>query len=110
MTSSVWVAYGWAFGKRQTNFWGMPVTGNMFAGIGILFVVLNAIMGSWLLVMPSVFGILIAYYYVKYGSPFEFVTRLRGWMLQRRLKSKTKHLRVVSKDRNVGGGSDQYLH
>lgn len=110
MTSSVWVAYGWSFGRRQTNFWGMPITGNMFAGIGILFVVLNAVMGSWIAVIPTAIGILMAFYYVRYGSPTGWMTRLRGFMLQRKLKGRSKHLRVVEKDRNVGGGSDQYLH
>ena len=110
MTSAVWLAYGWSMGSRQTNFWGIPLTGNMLAGIGILFVALNAIMGSWIWVVPNLFAIPIIYAYVKFGSPMIWITRMRGWLLQRRLRAKSKHLRVVEKDRNVGGGSDSYLH
>lgn len=110
MTSAIWCAYGWSYGKRQTNFWGMPITGNMFAGIGILFVVLNAVMGTWIGVVPQAIGILTTFYYVRYGSPTGWVNRMRAWMLQRKLKGRSKHLRVVEKNRNVGGGSDQYLH
>lgn len=110
MSGAIWVAYGWSFGKRQTNFWGLPVTGNGFAFIGILFVVLTAALSHWALVIPEAIAIGLAFIYVKYGSPTLWFTRFRAWQLQRQLKGRSKHLRVVGKDRNVGGGSDQYLH
>ncbi len=41
MGRALWVAYGLSFGRRQTNFWGLPVSGNVFALIGVGFVFLN---------------------------------------------------------------------
>src|SRR5262249_50082077 len=35
MGSALWVAYGLSFGRQQTNFWGLPVSGNVFALIGV---------------------------------------------------------------------------
>lgn len=110
LTTAVWLGYGFGFGKRMTNFWGMPVSGNMLAGIGVLFVALNAIMVSWVSVLPEIFAIPLVFVYARYGGPDLIFTRFRAWLLQRKLKARTKHLRVVEKDRNVGGGSDQYLH
>lgn len=110
LTTAVWLGYGFGFGKRMTNFWGMPVSGNALAGLGMLFVLLNAIMVSWEMVLPELFAIPLVFVYAKYGGPDLIITRLRAWMLQRKLKSRSKHLRVVEKNRNVGGGSDQYLH
>ena len=42
---SLWVAYGLSIGRGQTNFWGIPVTGNVLAGIGAGFVILNGLLG-----------------------------------------------------------------
>ena len=41
MGSALWVAYGLSFGRQQTNFWGLPVSGNVFALIGVGFVFLE---------------------------------------------------------------------
>jgi membrane associated rhomboid family serine protease len=110
MAGSCWLAYGWSFGKRQTGFWGMPVSGNTLAIIGLLFMLLTALLGHWSLVIPRAFAAALTFAYVRYGSPAGLLTQLRGWLLQRKLKSKNKHLRVVGKERNIGGGSDEYLH
>lgn len=110
MAGTVWVALGWSYGKRQMNFWGLPLSGNGFAFIGILMMVLTAVLEHWVLVIPEAFALALAFVYVRYGTPFNFVTRFRAWSLQRKLKGRSKHLRVVEKDRNVGGGSDHYLH
>ena len=107
---ALWVAYGFSHGSRQTNFWGMPVSGNAFAGIGILFVVLNAVLHSWEQVVPDAFAIALTFGYVRYGSPSDAWLRFRGALLQRKLKRRGKHLKVVGRDRNTGSGSDGFLH
>lgn len=110
VTGSLWVGYGLLFGKTPMNFWGIPVTGNTLAAIGVLFVVINAVFGSPLLVIPEVMGILMVAAYVKLGSPRVFLLRYQSWRLQRQLKQRGKHLRVIGGDRNMPGGSDRYLH
>ncbi|MFL5319882.1 MAG: DUF1751 domain-containing protein [Myxococcaceae bacterium] len=108
--SALWVGYGLAWGTRMTNFWGMPLSGNAFAGIGVLFVVLQAAFSGWQLVIPDVIAIAITFVYVRYGSAGMWFTRFRAWQLQRRLKSRGKHLHVISKDRNELRPKDDYLN
>lgn len=110
MAGSCWAAYGWAMGRRETNFWGMPLSGNMFAGIGILFIVVEAALSHWSMVVPRAFALALTFLYVRYGSPSIWFTRMRAGQLQRQLKRRAKHLNVVSDDRNIGGGSDNFLH
>ena len=31
MTTGIWIAYGLSIGRGQSNFWGMPITGNVLA-------------------------------------------------------------------------------
>ncbi|MCY1020544.1 DUF1751 domain-containing protein [Pyxidicoccus sp. MSG2] len=47
MTTVLWVAYGLSIGRGETNFWGIPLSGNALAGVGAGFVVLMAIIGPW---------------------------------------------------------------
>src|SRR5215831_47552 len=47
MGSALWVAYGLGFGRHQTNFWGLPVSGNVFALIGVGFVFLSGAFSSF---------------------------------------------------------------
>lgn len=110
MATVIWVAYGWSFGRMQTNFWGLPVTGNGLAWIGVGFVALNAVFArSVIPVIPDVFAILLTAAYVKLGSPRVLLLKLRHWRYQRTLKSRARHLNVISGDRNQGRGSDRYL-
>jgi hypothetical protein len=44
------------------------------------------------------------------GSPRFLWLRFTSWRLQHQLRGRAKHLKVVSRDRNIGGGSDNYLH
>ncbi len=112
MVTAVWLAYGWSFGaqKLQMMFVG-AVSGNAFAIFGILLVGIKAAFARSLVpVMPELFAILCAYVYVKVGSPRVLVLKARQWQLQRELKSRSKHLRVISDDRNTDKGSDRFIH
>ncbi len=112
LTTVLWVAYGLAHSRAQVNFWGLPLSGNGLAMIGIGFVALQAVFARSLVpVMPEVFGILLTFGYVKVGSPRILLLKLKRAKYERELRSRSKHLRVVSKDdRNTGTGSDRYLH
>ncbi len=106
MGTILWVAYGLYLGRGQTNFWGMPVTGNVFAGIGAGFVVLNALFAGWVTQLPELFGLGISFAYVRGGSPRTLWLRVQHWRLQRQLKGRSRHLRVISHERP----DDRYLN
>ncbi len=111
MTSALWVAFGLSWGQRQTGFWGMPVTGNVLALIGVGFVVLNAAFTSPWVVVPSAFGIAITFAVVKLNFPGGTWERFTSWRLRRQLDKRRSHLNVVSGDkRNMPNDSDRFLH
>ncbi len=110
MGISVWVAYGLSLGRVGTNFWGLPVSGNVLALIGVGFVFLEGAFYGWLLVVPSVLGLLLAALYLKAGGPELWWLRFQSWRLHRRLRGRSKHLKVVAPDRNTPRDSDRYLH
>lgn len=109
MGSALWVAYGLSFGGRQTNFWGLPVSGNVFALIGVGFVFLSGAFSSFLLVVPSAAALVLTWAYLKLGGPSDWLLRLQSWRLHRKLRSRSKHLSVVSPDRNTPRDSDRFL-
>lgn len=110
MTSALWIGYGLSVGRGQSNFWGMPITGNGLAAIGVGFTFLNALyMGFWRAV-PDFIVIALAFAYVRGFSPRIVWLRFQSWRLQRQLKGRSKHLKVVSGDRNMPSDSDRYLH
>ena len=111
MTSALWVAFGLSWGQRQTNFWGLPVTGNVLALIGVGFVVLNAAFGNPMVVIPDVFALLITFAFVRYGFPERTFERFNSWRLRRQLARRRAHLDVVSgQKRNMPTDSDRFLH
>ncbi len=117
MGTVIWVGYGLSFGQGRTNFWGIPLTGNVFALIGIGFVVLRALSiveVSPILrvryVLPELYGIVLVAGYLRLGSPRVWLLRLQSWRFQRQFRTRSKHLRVISKDRNTSRDSDRYLH
>jgi membrane associated rhomboid family serine protease len=110
MGIALWVAFGLTLGRAGTNFWGLPVSGNVLALIGVGFVFLEGAFYGWLLVVPSVVGLLLAAGYVRLGGPEMWWLRLQSWRLQRRLRGRSKHLKVVAPDRNTPGSSDRFLH
>ncbi len=111
MGTVIWVGYGLSYGRGQTNFWGIPVTGNVFALIGIGFVLLQALYIRDLFpLLPEVFGIALVAGYLKLGSPRVWLLRFQSWRFQRQFRARSKHLRVITKDRNTSRDSDRYLH
>lgn len=110
MTTAVWVAYGLAFGSAQVNFWGVPVTGNVFALVGVGLVVISAAFSGWRAVLPEALGVLLTYGAVRLKGPRLWVLRFQSWRLQRRLKGRSKHLKVIARDRNTPRSSDRFLH
>jgi membrane associated rhomboid family serine protease len=110
--TSQWVAYGLLIGRGQTNFWGLPVTGNTLALIGAAFVLLSALLGgSWLQLVPELLALGLTFLHVRLGFPQEQLTRFGSWRLQRELKSRSSHLKVITGDqRNTSRDSDKYLH
>lgn len=107
MTSVLWVAYGLSFGRTQTNFWGLPVSGNLFAGIGLGFVLLNGAFAGFAAIIPDLVALVLAFLYVRGGTPRTLWLKLQHWRLQRQLRGRSKHLKVVRKDRS---DSDQFLN
>jgi len=111
MGTVIWVGYGLSYGRGRTNFWGIPVTGNVFALIGIGFVLLQALyIRNLFPLLPEVFGIALVAAYVKLGSLRVWLLRFQSWRFQRQFRARSKHLRVITKDRNTSRDSDRYLH
>ena len=110
MGSAMWVAFGLYVGRGQTNFWGMPVTGNMLAVIGAGFVVLNALMTSVLQMVPQLVAIVLTLAYMRGADPRLLWLRVQSWRLQRQMKTRSRHLKVISPERNTPRDSDRYLH
>ncbi|MGZ5959423.1 MAG: DUF1751 domain-containing protein [Myxococcaceae bacterium] len=109
MGSALWVAYGLSFGRRQTNFWGLPVSGNVFALIGVGFVFLSGAFSGFQFIVPSAAALLLTWAYLRIGGPSDWLLRLQGWRLHRQLRSRSKHLSLVSPDRNTPRDSDRFL-
>lgn len=109
---SLWVAYGLLIGRGQTNFWGLPVTGNTLALIGASFVILSGILArSWLPLVPDLAGLVLTFLHVRLGFPHQALQRFGSWRLQRDLQKRSSHLRVITGDqRNTPRDSDKYLH
>ncbi|MBL9038815.1 MAG: DUF1751 domain-containing protein [Archangium sp.] len=115
MTGVVWVAYGLAFADRPTSFWGLPMTGRQLALVGVAFVGLEAAFYGLAVVLPSVFALAFVFLSTRGSlrglSPGFLWTRFRSWQLNRDLKRRAAHLRVVSGDsRNMSRDSDKFLH
>ncbi len=107
MTSVLWVSYGLTIGRGQTNFWGLPLSGNALAGIGAGFVILSAVTSGWQTQVPDLLGLCMAFAYVRGANPRKLWLTLQHWRLQRQLKGRSKHLQVVRQDRP---DRDQYLN
>ena len=110
MTSALWVASGWTLGKRPMSFWSIPATGNMLAGIGIAFVVVNAALNHPLVVVPDVFAIGLTYGYVRGWSLRPLWLRFQAWRIQSQMRRRSKNLRLVDDGRNTSRDSDKFIH
>lgn len=116
LTGSMWVAYGLHIGRGQTNFWGLPVSGNALAGIGAGFILLSAVLSGspaqgFSRVLPELFGLIFTFLYMRDLRPSMWWLRLRSWQLDRDLKRRASHLRGIDGGRrNMPDDSDKYLH
>ena len=113
MTTSLWVAYGLSYGRRQTQFFGLPLSGNVFALIGIGFVFLNGAFagpGGFFRIVPDAFAIGLTAAFLKLEGPRMWLLRLGSWRLRRQMRSRAKHLKLIVKNRNTPDDSDNYLH
>ena len=105
MASVLWVAYGLTIGRGQTNFWGIPLSGNAFAGIGAGFVLLSVLTSGdnvfegILYQLPEVLGLLFVFVYMKGASPRRLWLQIQHWRLQRQVRARARNLRVVSSER-----------
>lgn len=110
MTTVLWVAYGLVIGRGQTNFWGIPLTGNWFAAIGAGFTVLRLLTApAWQVLAPELISLPLVFAYVHGASPKRLMLHLQHWRLQRQLRDRSKHLRVVDRDRRPPD-RDQFLN
>ena len=109
MCSVLWVAYGLTIGRGETNFWGIPLSGNAFAAIGVGFVVLRILTIGFYSQIPQVLALLLVFAYVRGANPRRLMLHFQHWRLQRQLRDRSKHLRVVPKNQNRPD-RDQYLN
>ena len=110
---AMWVAYGLIIGARETNFWGLPITGYTFALIGVGLTLLNGLFSSWLLVVPELLALTLTGLYVQFGFPLMLVHQLRAWLFVRGYKRRSRKLRAIDgggQPRSGSKGSDEFLH
>ena len=112
IVGSMWVAYGLLIGRGRANFWGLPVTGNTLALIGVGFVLLSGLLGrTWAPLVPDLVALVLTFLHVRLGFPQDTLQRFGSWRLQRDLQRRSSHLRVITGDqRNTPRDSDKYLH
>lgn len=110
LVSAIWLAEGWRLGQRQLGFFGMPVTGNQFALIGLGFIFLRAVFSGWQVAFPEAVAAGLTYLYVRGFGPRLLWLRFTSWRLQRRMRSRTRHLRLVDEGRNTPRDSDRFIH
>jgi membrane associated rhomboid family serine protease len=111
LTGALWVAYGLLIGRAQTNFWGLPVTGNMLALIGAGFVGLNAVFGGIRGAIPELFALAFTWLVVRGYSPGRLWTWLRSRQLEKDLRRRASHLRSVDGGkRGPTRDRDQFLN
>lgn len=104
---AVWIAQGLIVGPGRLNWFGFPVSGYAFAAIGGAFTLLAGLTGSWVLVLPQVFGILVTIAWVQGYTPSQLLLRLRSRALERDLRKRSAHLSVLQGERK---DRDRYLN
>lgn len=65
MASVAWCAYGWTLRRTHVMFYGITVTGDQLALIGIALVVLEGALGSLVHIVPDAIALGITYYYIR---------------------------------------------
>jgi membrane associated rhomboid family serine protease len=119
MAGAIWVLYGLTIGRGETNFWGIPLTGNSLAAIGVGFVGLQAVAGRpegvplrWgiISVVPDLLALAMCYGYMRWGSPRKLWTKVQSFWLERQVRRRSRRLSVISGQRNMPSDSDRFLH
>ncbi len=110
MTTLAWVSYGLSIGRGQANFWGLPLSGYWLAAIGAGFVVLNALTAGVASQIPEIFALGLAWLAVNAGSPRRLMLRAQHWRMQRQMRGRSKHLKVLSRERDTERPNDRYLN
>jgi hypothetical protein len=77
--------------------------------VGAGFVVLMAIIGSWQSQVPDLLALGLVFAYVRGANPRRLMLHFQHWRLQRQLRDRSKHLRVVPKNQNRPD-RDQFLN
>jgi membrane associated rhomboid family serine protease len=95
LSGTLWVAFGLTFGRSALGFWGLPVTGNTFALLGVALVVLNAAFYGLPAVIPEAIALAIAFVALRWRGPVNPWTRFRSWQLTRKLLRGGPRLHVV---------------
>ena len=97
LAGSVWVLYGLHIGRGETNFWGVPVTGNVLAAIGAGFVALGAVFSGLKHVVPEALALALSWGYVRGFTPRKLWLQARALWMERQLRRRTKRLRMISR-------------
>ncbi|MFN0062687.1 MAG: DUF1751 domain-containing protein [Myxococcaceae bacterium] len=112
LTSVLWVTYGLSLRRNQVSFFGLPMTGEQFALLGVAWAVLTGIFGSWVAIVPEGFALGLSYLFNLNGAlnPKTLWLRMHGAWIERRMRARGKHLRLLDNKRNTSRDSDRYLH
>jgi membrane associated rhomboid family serine protease len=110
--TTVWICYGCIaqFSGQMLNFWGVALTGQMFALFGLGFVLLDGVFNGWFRVVPNLITAILAFGVMHGKLRLTFLDRFADtvdrWKLKR-LRQK-RGLKIVPKPgRN---DRDPYLH
>jgi membrane associated rhomboid family serine protease len=104
IVTTLWIIFGLMahFSHEMLNFWGTPVRGRTFALIGVGFVVLSAVFGGLMPVLPDLITVGLCYLYMYRHRIFrvknQFELNYYEWKLKK-LKKQT-NLRVIEGSRS----------
>jgi membrane associated rhomboid family serine protease len=93
VVTAVWIAFGLIAARsgQMLQFWGNPVSGRSFALLGLGFVLLSAVFGEFIFVLPELLAAGLTYGYVLKRGNIDIKRRIEllyyNWKL-RRLKAK----------------------
>jgi membrane associated rhomboid family serine protease len=106
--STIWIVFGLrsALSGQQLNFWGIPISGQNFAALGVGFIVLQMLFVPGVLpLLPDMLAATLSYLYMMRGAPslqpFRFFeSAYYNWKLKR-LKAK-RGIHIVNGNRPKG--------
>jgi membrane associated rhomboid family serine protease len=114
VVTAIWIAFGLvaSFSGQMLQFWGNPITGRTFALFGLGFVLLSAVFGGLVGVLPELITAGLTYAYLLRRGSFDIKRRIElvyyNWKL-RRLKAK-KGFRIVRGSKGSDEDSSQQIH